>query len=126
MIKKFTKQWMWLRIQNSSFSRKDLKHGFEDSFTFCQTRAGNESLSALLLSLDFYILHCYTYTTCKIKIIMGNKKENTVKKSLEAWARKELFDDELWQFLKCCDDIYSPDEIISEKEFKKLKAGFRR
>jgi hypothetical protein len=57
---------------------------------------------------------------------MKNKKENAVKKSLEAWARKEFFDDELWQFLKCCDDIYSPDEIISEKEFKKLKAGFRR
>ena len=39
----------------------------------------------------------------------------------------EFFDDELWQFLKYCDDIQfcSPDEIMSEKEFKKLKACFR-
>ena len=58
---------------------------------------------------------------------MGNKKEKIEKKSLEAWARKECFDDELGQFLKYCDDIQfrSPDEIISEKEFKNLKAGFR-
>ena len=58
---------------------------------------------------------------------MGNKKEKIEKKSLEAWARKEFFDDELGQFLKYCDDIQfrSPDEIISEKEFKNLKAGFR-
>lgn len=56
---------------------------------------------------------------------MENKKEKTAKKSLEVWARKEFFDDELWQFLNYCDDIYSPDEMISEKEFKKLKAGFR-
>lgn len=56
---------------------------------------------------------------------MGNKKEKTEMKSLETWARKEFFDDELWQFLKDCDDIYSPDEIVSEKVFKKLKASFR-
>jgi hypothetical protein len=58
---------------------------------------------------------------------MENKKEKAEKKSLEVWARKEFFDDELWQFLKYCDDIQfcSPDEIMSEKEFKKLKACFR-
>lgn len=57
---------------------------------------------------------------------MGNKKEEAEKKLLETWARKEFFDDELWQFLNYCDDIYSPDEMVSEKEFKKLKARFRR
>lgn len=57
---------------------------------------------------------------------MENKKEEVEKKSLETWARKEFFDDELWQFLNYCDDIYSPDEMVSEKEFKKLKAKFRR
>ena len=57
---------------------------------------------------------------------MENKKEKTEKKSLETWARKELFDaEEVEGFLQYCEDelFLSRSKMMTKWRFMGLMAS---
>ena len=56
---------------------------------------------------------------------MENKKKNVDEKTLEAWARKELFDaEEVEGFLQYCEDelLIPRSKIITKQRFQSLMA----
>jgi hypothetical protein len=66
------------------------------------------------------------YTNDQNKIVMGNEKKNVEEKSLESWARKELFDaEEVEGFLQYCEDeLFIPrSKMMTERRFMNLMAS---
>ena len=60
------------------------------------------------------------------KKVMGNKKNDVDEKTLESWARKEIFDDEVEGFLQYCEDelLLSRSKMMTKQRFQGLMAGF--
>ena len=60
------------------------------------------------------------------KKVMGNKKNDVDEKTLESWARKEIFDDEVEGFLQYCEDelLLSRSKMMTKQRFQSLMAGF--
>ena len=65
------------------------------------------------------------YINDQNKIVMGNEKKNVEEKSLESWARKEIFDDEVEGFLQYCEDelLLSRSKMMTKQRFQKLMAS---
>lgn len=60
------------------------------------------------------------------KIVMENKKNDVDEKTLESWARKELFDaEEVEGFLQYCEDeLFIPrSKMMTKKRFQDLMAS---
>ena len=87
-------------------------------------RAGKWFLPAfyyVLIFIDYIIM----YTNDQNKKVMGNKKNDVDEKTLESWARKELFDDEVEGFLQYCDDklLLSRSKMMTKQRFQDLMAS---
>jgi len=66
------------------------------------------------------------YTNDQNKIVMENKKNDVDEKTLESWARKELFDaEEVEGFLQYCEDeLFIPrSKMMTKQRFQKLMAS---
>ncbi|MBR4633769.1 hypothetical protein IKO50_02120 [bacterium] len=66
------------------------------------------------------------YTNNQNKIVMENKKNDVDEKTLESWARKELFDaEEVEGFLQYCEDeLFIPrSKMMTKQRFQKLMAS---
>ena len=63
------------------------------------------------------------YTNDQNKIVMENKKKDIEDKSLESWARRELFDaEEVEGFLQYCEDeLFIPrSKMMTKQRFQGL------
>lgn len=89
------------------------------------SKAGKWFLPAfyyVLIFIDYIVM----YTNNQNKIVMENKKNDVDEKTLESWARKELFDaEEVEGFLQYCEDeLFIPrSKMMTKQRFQKLMAS---